>query len=187
VFLQIGFHDFDDVPEQRGMILVEFVGDATLERDGGKLSGAGQSDLDGKRAVSFEERKFVAGERLELAEFCGDDASDAADESDGGLSGLPDTADGVGEIEACDGIGEIAHEIAAAEFAIGGGCKAEFFLFGEDAEDVLVFDLAEMFWRGGAAGFEQFRWTEKAANVIGAEWCGHGVRLLLKGGESESD
>ena len=49
-------------------------------------------------------------------------------------------ADGVAQVEAFDGVGEVAHEIAAAEFAVGENFEAEIFLLGEDALDLAVFD-----------------------------------------------
>ena len=59
--LQIALHDFDNVPEQRGVIFVDFVCDAAFEGDCGELRGAGKCDFDGNEAVRLQEGKFMAG------------------------------------------------------------------------------------------------------------------------------
>jgi hypothetical protein len=140
------------------------------------LRGARQGHLDGDGAIAFEERKLVAGERAHLAELRSHDAGDTAEGSRFGLACLPRTRHGIGEIEAFDGVGEIAHEVAAAQFAVGGNFEAELFLFGEDAADVLIFELFQAIRIGSGvfARFEKFGGPQKTPDVIRSPFCGHG-------------
>ena len=85
----------------------------------------------------------MSGERLDGAQFSGDDAGDAADGRVFFLAGFPGARDGVAEVEAFDGVGEIAHEIAAAKFAVGEDFEAEFFLLGQDALDLAILDVVQ--------------------------------------------
>src|SRR5580658_1783156 len=151
------------------MVFVDSVRYAALEGDRRKLRRAWQSHFNVARLVGFGKRQFVAGERAHLTQLFCDDSRDAADRSCSFISSFPASGYGVAEVEALDGIGEVAHEIAAAKFAIGENLEAEFFLFGEDTLDVLVFEFPKAF--SICAGFtclEQVRWTKETANVIGA-------------------
>jgi|SRR5580693_1289438 hypothetical protein len=151
------------------MVLVDSVRYAGLEGDRRKLRRAWQSHFDVTRLVGFREGQFVAGQRAHLTQLLCDDSRNTADRSCSFISSFPVSGYGVAEVEAFDGVGEIAHEIAAAKFAIGENLETEFFLFGEDTLDVLVFEFPEAF--GICAGLtclEQVRWPKKTANVIGA-------------------
>ena len=93
----------------------------------------------------------MSGERTRLPQpFC-DDARDAADR--GSLcfrvAGFPASRNRITEIESIDSIGEVAHEIAAAQFAIGEDFEAEFLLARKHAADVRVFQFAETFRGAG--------------------------------------
>src|SRR5580658_1129881 len=108
------------------MIFVDSIGDAALEGDGGKLRGARESHFDVARTVGFQEWQFVPGERSHLTQLLCDDAGDAADGSCAFITGVPISGDGVAEVESFDGIGKIAHKIAAAQFTVGEYFKAKF-------------------------------------------------------------
>src|SRR5580700_3428545 len=151
------------------MVFVDSVRYAALEGDRRKLRRAWQSHFNVARFVGFSERQFVAGERAHLTQLLCDDSRDAADRSCSFISSFPVSGHGVAEVEALDGVGEVAHEIAAAKFAIGENLESEFFLFGEDTLDVLVFQFPEAFGIcAGLSSLEQVRWPKKTANVIGA-------------------
>ncbi len=76
-------------------------------------------------------------------EFSCNDARNAADRSGSFVFSFPVSRDSVAEIEAFNGVREIAHEIPAAQFAIGENFKAKLFLFCKHMLDVPVFELAE--------------------------------------------
>ena len=61
------------------------------------------------------------------------------------------------------------------KFAVGEDFEAQFFLLGENAPDVMVFELAQApgICRGVAPGFQQFRRTKKTADVVGSIERGH--------------
>src|SRR5207249_2297131 len=80
---------------------------------------------------------------------------------------VPGTRDGVGEIETFDGVGEVAHEVAAAQFAVGADLEAEFLLPGEHPRDVAVFDGLKGLSTGAVtARFQQLGGAQEASNVI---------------------
>jgi hypothetical protein len=121
------------------------------------------------------EREFVAGEGLSLAKSRRNDAVDAADGRLWlrGLIGLirPLASDSVAKVEAFDGIGKVAHEVGAPEFAVSKDGKADLPLSLKHAENVAIFDLSK--FRGGlarASRIEQFRGPKKAADVVSADW-----------------
>ena len=122
------------------MIFVDGIRNAALERNSGKLRRARQSHFNVAGAVRFHERQFVAGERSHLAQFFCDDAGDVADGSRAFVAGIPVSGDGVAEVEAFDSVREVAHEVAAAQFAVGENFEAEFLLLREHAEDVLILE-----------------------------------------------
>ena len=59
------------------------------------------------------------------------------------FAGFPRPRHRIAQVEAFDGIGEIAHEIAAAKFAIGEDLETEFLLLREHAQYVPVLDRFE--------------------------------------------
>src|SRR5271156_1210574 len=118
------------------MIFVHFVGDATLESDGRKLRRAGQRHFNVAGTVLSKEGKLASRERLDGAQFLGDDAGDAAYWRFFLLACFPRARHSVSQVEALDGIGEVAHEIAAAKFAVCENFKAELLLLGQDTLDV---------------------------------------------------
>src|SRR5271165_3341768 len=164
------------------MIFVNLVRDAALERDGGKLRGTWQRHLDWQRAFDLQERQFVACKWLHLTELGANDPSHAADGGESGLSCLPASPNSVPQVEALDGICEIAHEISPPELAIRGSVKSELFLFGKNAQDRLVLYLPQQLWTRASPCFEQLRRTEKTADVICSEESGHTFTLLLMPG-----
>ena len=125
------------------MVFVNLVGDAALEGDGRELRGAGERHFDGAGAVLLRNGsswpvsgRFARSFPVTMPSArCLTGASLA-------LAGFPGEY-GVAEIEALDRVGEVAHEIAAAEFAVGENFESEFLLFGEDADDVAVLDGAQ--------------------------------------------
>src|SRR5580658_9107666 len=161
------------------MIFVDGIGNAALEGNGGELRSARQSHFDVARTVGFQEWQLVPGERSDLAQLPGDDACNAADGSRAFITGVPITSNGVAEVETFDGVGEVAHEIAAAEFAVGEDVKAKFFLLREDAEDMVVFESAKFL---GAArslpGLKQIRGPQETAYLVSAKDVRHD-RLVL--------
>jgi hypothetical protein len=176
--LHLVANDCGDVVEEIRVVGVDAIGDTFFEGDGGELGRAGQGHLDGAGRVFLEEVELVEGERAEFFDTRLDDSGHTA----GGHAALavPGAIDGVVEVEAANGIGEVAHEVAAAKFTIGEDIEAEFLLAAEDAEDVCVFDLGELLRGCGvASGLKQFLGTKEAANVVGAPGVGH-VCLLGK-------
>jgi hypothetical protein len=85
----------------------------------------------------------VAGQSANLAQLFCNDAGDAADRSGSFVSSIPVSRDSVAEIEAFNGVREIAHKIPAAQFSIGEDFEAKLFLFCKHILDVPVFELAE--------------------------------------------
>src|SRR5271165_3422100 len=164
------------------MIFVNLVCDAALERDGGKLRSTWQRHLDWQGAFDFQERQFVACQWLHLTELGGNDPSHATHGGEGGLSCLPASPNRVPQVEALDGVCEIAHEISPPELAIRGSVKSELFLFGKNAQDLLILYLPQQFWTRAAPCFEQLRRTEKTADVICSGESGHTFTLLLMPG-----
>jgi hypothetical protein len=63
---------------------------------------------------------------------------------------------------------EVAHEAAAAKFAVGEDLKAQILLPGESAQDVLVLDRSERVGgdMGIAAGIEHCPRPQEAADVV---------------------
>jgi hypothetical protein len=120
------------------------------------------------------ERHFVTGEGLPLAKSRRDNAADAADGRLWlcGFAGIvrPIASDRVAKVKAVDGVGKVAHEVGAAEFAVGVDRDSDLTLTLKHAEDVSIFDLPK--FGGGsacAAGIEQFCRAKKAADMFRAE------------------
>ena len=88
----------------------------------------------------------MSGERLGQAQFLGNNTRHTADRRSFRISGFPVSCHCVAHVEAFHSIGEIAHEIPAAQFAIGDKFKAKFFLFGQDMLDMKVFEAAQAVW-----------------------------------------
>ena len=63
-----------------------------------------------------------------------------ADWRSANLAGVPGPAAGVAKVEPFDRIGKIAHEVPAAELAIGGDFKCEFSLHSENSTNLLVLE-----------------------------------------------
>jgi hypothetical protein len=124
--------------------------------------------------MDFGEGQFVARQGTHLTKFFSDDAGDAADRSGSLVSGFPFSSHRITEVKTLDGVGEIAHEIATAKFAIREDFEAEFFLLGEDALDVLVLELAEALGIcAGLAGLQQIGRPEQTAYLVSAEGARH--------------
>jgi hypothetical protein len=176
-------HDGGDGAEQFVGIVVDRVGDAVFERDGGKLRGAGQGDFDGSGSVFSEEGKLPSGKGLPLLQRRGDDAIDAADRCGRVrflVIVLPLTLHGVAEIEAFHGVGEIAHEVGATQFTIAKDVEPNLLLTLKNPQNVAVLDSLE--FRGNdvrGAGAEQFRRAEKAADMVGAKGRRHMQVLIV--------
>ena len=70
---------------------------------------------------------------------------------------FPLTGHGIAEVKSFHGVGKIAHEVAATEFAIGEDAEAKVLLFFEDAQDVAIFQFLKILCGDlGMAGFQQF-------------------------------
>src|SRR5690242_18693179 len=134
--------DLDDVPQQSGVVLVNFVRNTPLERDRRKLGGAWQQHLDVTRAVFSQERKFVRRHRTQGAKFRIDDSGHMADMRLSLLPlGSPDfrtSRDFRADVETLDSVGEIAHEIPPPQLAVGEDLETKLLLLCEHSEDVLV-------------------------------------------------
>ena len=131
--------------------------------------------------MDFSEGQLVAGQGADLTKLFSDNAGDAADGSGALVSRAPFSSDGIAEVETLDGLGEIAHEIAAAKFAICENFEAEFFLFGEDALDVPIFEFAETLGICvGLASFEQIGRPEQTAYLVSAKGIRHDLDLSPK-------
>ncbi len=129
-----------------------------------------------------EEGKLPSGKRLPLLQRRDDDAIDAADRCGGVLRFLvivlPLTQHGVAEIEAFHGVGEIAHEVGATQFTVGKDVEPNLLLALKNPQNVPVLDGFE--FPGSdvrAAGAEQFRRAEEAADMVGAKSRRH-MRVL---------
>ena len=79
----------------------------------------------------------------EGVEARGDDARDARHRHAGAAPGLPRPRHGVAEVEARDGVGEVAHEVPPPELAIGEDLEPEVTLLLERLHDVPVLEGAE--------------------------------------------
>lgn len=123
--------------------------------------------------MGLQEWQFVTCEWLKLPQLGSDDSRYAADGTGGRLPSLPVPSYRVAQVEAIDCIDEIAHEIAPAKLAICYSLKSKLILFGKNAQDVLVFDLAQRFWTWGFPCFEQGERAKKTADVICSECCVH--------------
>ena len=64
---------FSNLPQQVGAAGVERVRDAGLEREGGKLVGAGKGHLYGTRGMLQQERQLISGQTAYLPQFCAHD------------------------------------------------------------------------------------------------------------------
>jgi len=118
-----------------------------------------------------------------LTEFACNDPGHAADVSEGGLSCVPASPNSIPHVEPFDRVCEIAHEIPPSELAIRGSVKSELFLFGKNAQDMLVLYLSQQLWTHSSPCFEQLSGTEKTADVICSEESGHTISLLGVPGE----
>jgi len=81
----------------------------------------------------------------------------------------PLTRDGVAEVEAFHGVGEIAHEVGAPQFTVGKDVEPNLLLTLKNAQYMPVLDGLE--FRGSdvrGAGAEQVRRAEQAADMVGA-------------------
>jgi len=165
------------------VIFVDFVSDAGFEGNRGKLRGAGEGHLDGNFAVLFQKRKFVSGKRTKLAELSIDHAIDVTDRGGFHCAGIPTAGNRIAVVEPLDGLIEITHEIAAAEFSVGSDFKAKLLLFREHALNVLVLKLVQVrralrIFRRLSTRFQQLRRAQKTSNVISAKWSWH-LSLLI--------
>src|SRR5205823_6759711 len=93
------------------MIFVDIVGDAGFERDGRELRRARKSHLDGCRAVLFQERQLMSGERPGLAQLPGYNACHARDRSGFLFPSFPLSWHRIAHIEAFHSVGKITHKI----------------------------------------------------------------------------
>jgi hypothetical protein len=77
---------------------------------------------------------------------------------------------GIAQVKSFDGFGDVAHEVGAAQFAVGEDFESNVFLALQNAEDLLVFQCMQ-FIRGNvrAARSEQVCGTEKTAHMVGAK------------------
>jgi hypothetical protein len=118
----------------------------------------------------------VSSERPHLTQLLRYDAGNAADRSRSFISGAPVSRDGIAKIEAFDGFGEVAHEVAAAEFPIGENLKTKLFLFREHAGDVLILEGTQLLGVPGRLPcFQQVRRPQETSNMIGAVRCRHSI------------
>src|SRR5262245_60412393 len=67
-------------------------------------------------------------------------------------TGLPTAPDGVGGVEAFHSVKEVAHEIVAAQFAVGGEVETDLLLPGDHAAHVQVFQSMQLGQRLSIAG-----------------------------------
>ena len=101
-------------------------------------------------------------------------------------AGLPRARHRVAEVEALDRVGEVAHEVAPAQLAVGEDAEAELGLLGEHAQDVPVLELPQPLGsaRGGKARFQEVGGPQEAAHLIGPQGCRHGGSII---GHLDSD
>ncbi len=125
------------------MVGVDFVGNASLVRNCRELSGAWKRHLDRAFAIGLEEGQFVPCERTYGAQFGRYYAGHAAGVGVFGFSGFPGARHGIAQVESFHGVGEIGHEVAPAEFAIGEDVESEFLLLGENAPNLAILYLRE--------------------------------------------
>jgi hypothetical protein len=85
------------------------------------------------------------------------------------LSRLPTASHRVAQVEAFNGVREIAHEISPPQLAVRENVETQFLLLCEHAENVFVLErvkprgiLSVCFARG-----EQVCWSQKTSNVVG--------------------
>jgi hypothetical protein len=80
------------------------------------------------------------------------------------------TGNGVTKIEALDCIGEIAHEVAAPELAVGKDIQAQLLLLLEDVQDVAVFECMKFICGNiGLPCLKQLWRAQQAAHMISSE------------------
>ena len=158
-----------------------------LNEMAGNCVALGRVILIGPGACSLRKGKLPPGKRLALLQRRGDDAIDDADCCGGVLSllviVLPLTRHGVAEVEAFHGIGEIAHEVGAAQFTVGKDVEPNLLLPLKNPQNMPVLDGLE--FRGSdvrSAGPEQFRRAEEAADMIGANGRSHMQFFLIVDG-----
>jgi hypothetical protein len=126
----------------------------------------------------------VAGEGTNLAELLNDDAGDATDLGNFRFATFPGTRRGVAEVEAIDGVGKIAHEIAAAQFAIGRQFETEFFLLVDNSPNVEIFEAPQTggIRRRVLSSLQQLRGPQKTPYVVGPALRWHFL-LVSPGGQ----
>src|SRR5271157_5720723 len=163
------------------MILVNLVCYARFKGDRRKLRGTGHGHLNRKRAVRLQEVQFEPRQRPNLAQSRGDDSRHTADRSAGGLARLPTSSHGIGQVKPFHRIGEITHEIPPAEFSVGHDIKPQLFLFGKNAQDMLIFQLANLLCACPAPRFKQFGGPQEASDVLGSVCSGHTFHSATSG------
>jgi len=165
---QLRFHDGDNVPQQRSVRVIDFVGDALFVGDGRKLRSARQGHLDRAGTMRLQIGQFVPGQRAHLPQPRRDDTRNAADGRVFGLACVPASRHGIAQVEAFYGVGEIAHEIATPQFTVGKDVEAQLLLFCQNACDVAVFQFVNALrvFASVAPRLEQFRRPQKAAHMI---------------------
>ena len=85
----------------------------------------------------------MASQRPRLAQLRGDDAGDAADWRLLFFSRLPIPRHRVAHVKSVHRVGKIAHEIPAAQLAVGENLKSKLLLFRKNAQDVPILDLMQ--------------------------------------------
>src|SRR5215468_10221480 len=155
------------------MIGINLVGHATFKGDSWKLRRTGNSHFDGQRAIGLEIRKFMTCQRTDSPQPAGDNTGDSTDRRGTRLVGVPASSDGVVKIKTIDGIGEVAHEIAAAKLAVCSDFKSEFLLSGENSKYLLILDRTEVLETCILARSMELRWPEKTSYVVGTICCSH--------------
>ena len=84
------------------------------------------------------------------------------------VRGVPVARQTIAEVESFDGVREIAHEVAAANFAVGKNLESKLLLFGEHAQNRGVLDFPQPLRVSGFSRLEQFGRAEETSDVIGA-------------------
>ena len=171
---ELVFQDRDDVPQQLDLVLIDAVRDAVLPHDRRELRGARERQLDRARAVLLEERQLVAGQRPDRLQPCGDDAGDPAHPGGRAAPAYPGARQLVPHVEPGDGVGEVAHEVATAQLAVGEHVEADLLLLGQYAQHEPVFERPQVrLARGGGPRLEQLRGAQEAPDLVRSMACRH--------------
>ena len=140
-------HDGGDGVEHCEWIVINRSVMPYLNEMAGNCVALGRVILIGPGACSLRNGKLAASEWLALPQRGGDDAVDAADLGSGRLcfvvSPFPLARYGVPEVKSFHGVGEVAHEVGAPQFAVRKDVEADLFLALKNPEDVTVFDGLE--------------------------------------------